>query len=47
MAVCFTLYEGRVAHNIKKVGSRLGVQVVFSAPKKLGRLCRSSVKNGC
>lgn len=33
-------YEHKISHNLKKVGARPGVRVVFSAPNKLGRLCR-------
>lgn len=32
-------YIHRVSHNIKKVASRYGVKVVFSAPCKLSRVC--------
>lgn len=32
-------YLHRVTHNLKKVANRHGVDMVFSAPKKLSRLC--------
>lgn len=33
-------YLHGISHNLKKVGSRVGVEVVFSAPNKLAGLCR-------
>lgn len=33
-------YWHQVSHRLKKVGDRCGVRVVFSAPEKLGRMCR-------
>lgn len=33
-------YWHKVSHRLKKVGDKCGVRVVFSAPEKLGRLCR-------
>lgn len=33
-------YVHRVSHMLKRVAGRAGVGVVFSAPKKLGGLCR-------
>ncbi|CAN7984562.1 unnamed protein product, partial [Ixodes hexagonus] len=41
-------YLHGISHNLKKVGSRVGVEVVFSAPNKLAGLCRkvnSEVEN--
>ena len=32
-------YAHKIAHNLKKVGSRYGLNVVFSAPNKLGKIC--------
>lgn len=29
----------KIAHNLKNVGSRYALQVVFSAPNKLGKIC--------
>ncbi|CAN7952088.1 unnamed protein product, partial [Ixodes pacificus] len=33
-------YIHGLSHNLKKVGAKAGVQVLFSAPNKLGRLCK-------
>ncbi|KAH7932268.1 hypothetical protein HPB51_029409 [Rhipicephalus microplus] len=33
-------YLHKTAHNLKKVASRVGIKVVFSAPQKLGRISR-------
>ena len=37
-------YMHSVAHNLKKVAQRYNVPIVFSGPKKLGRLC-SKINN--
>lgn len=35
-------YLHGISHNVEKVGSRVGVEVVFSAPNKLAGFCRKS-----
>lgn len=34
-------YCHMISHNLKKVGNRAGVQVVFSVPQKLSRICKA------
>lgn len=50
--VTVLLYLHKISHNLKKVGRRVGVDVVFSAPEKLSGLCRKvnscpKEKQGC
>ncbi|XP_075556505.1 uncharacterized protein LOC142588547 [Dermacentor variabilis] len=44
-------YVHKVSHNLKKVATRFGVPIVFSAPRKLAGLCprisRVDKKSGC
>lgn len=45
-------YMHKVGHNLKKIGMRAGVDVVFSAPNKLSKLCMlvnadGNKKEGC
>lgn len=39
-------YVHRVSHNLKKVATRYGIPVVFSAPNKLAQLCPRITREG-